>query len=189
MPSKQELQRLLGGILRSQPDLPGPWAAAQAAGLTDEGRLRAVVSGRRPLSLDEQRLLLRSPQARQQLYGVAVALRAETRAHWRQAGVDTALVYQAAAADEVRPVSVDSNPDFSVSLFPLDEQGRHWTVSLSLSGRVMQGLVGPLRLVDSDGGLWLQGTPDADGELSADWILPGSPLRRLRRFRLSIEPA
>ena len=188
MPSKQELQGLLGAVLRSQPDLPGPWAAAQAAGLTDEARLRAAISGRQPLNTDERRLLLRSQRARQHLHDVAAMLRADTRASWRQAGVDTQLVYQAAAAEEVRPVSVASNPDFAVSLFPLDQQGLRWTVSLSLSDRVMQGLAGPVRLVDSDGGLWLQGEPDADGELSADWALPDSPLRRLRRFRLSIEP-
>ena len=124
---------------------------------------------------------------------VATALRAETRAHWQRAGVVAELAYQAAADDEVRPVSVDGNRDFGVSLLPLDPQGRRWTVSLRLSSRVMAGLVGQdlagrVRLTDSGGGLWLQGQPDSDGELSGDWMLDESPLLRLRLYTLSIEP-
>ena len=187
MPSSNELRGLLGEMLRAQPDRP------ETEPFPDEPRLREAISGKRPLAAHERRQLLRSPRARARLVEVAAGLRAQTRAEWRQTGVVTDIVYQAAAADEakpteVRPVSVDGNRDFGISLFPLDAQGQRWTVSLRLSQRVMAGLAGQIRLVDSGGGLWLQGRPDADRELSGDWRLPGSPLDRLRQFKLSIEP-
>ena len=186
-----ELRGLLADILGSQPDKPEHWRAARAAGLADEQRLRAAVSGQQPLDEAERRLLLRSPQARERVLEVAATLRDEARAAWRQAGIAPVLVYQAAAGEqggEFEPLSVDSNRDFSVSLLPLDPDGQRWTVSLRLSRRVLKTWSGPVRLMDSAGGQWLQGQPDGDGELSADWSLPGSPLERLRQFSLSIEP-
>jgi len=195
MPTENELRGLLGAILRSQPDLPGRFDERV---LGDDAQLRDALTGRQVFSDAQRTQLLRSPQARERLMRVATALRAETRAHWQQAGVVAELAYQAAADDDVRPVSVDSNRDFGVSLLPLDPQGQRWTVSLRLSRRVMAGLVGQglagqdlasqVRLLDSGGGLWLQGRPDSDGELSGDWALDESPLLRLRRYKLSIEP-
>lgn len=188
MPSSSELRGLLGEILRIQPELPEAPREPFRDTPDDRQRLRAAITGRRPLNADERDQLLRSPRARARFAAVAAALRAETRAHWQQTGISPELAYQAAADGEVRPVNVDDNPDFGVSLYPLDPQGRRWTVSLRLSQRVMDGLPAQVRLVDSDGGLWLQGRPGDDGEVSADWPLPDSPLERLRRFKLSIEP-
>ena len=188
MPSSNELRGLLGEILRSQPDRPEAVIEPFRDTPGDTRRLREAINGRRPLNADERGQLLRSPRARARFVRVATELRAETRAHWRRSGIIPDLVYQAAADNEIRPVKVEDNPDFGVSLYPLDPQGRSWTVSLRLSPRVMDGLPGQVRLLDSDGGLWLQGRPDDDGEISADWPLPGSPLERLRRFSLSIEP-
>ena len=205
MPTENELRGLLGAILRSQPDLPGRYDERV---LGDDAGLRDALTGRQALSDAQRSQLLRSPQARERLMRVATTLRAETRAHWQRAGVVAELAYQAAADDEVRPVSVDGNRDFGVSLLPLDPQGRRWTVSLRLSRRVMAGLAGQdlageglagqgladlgpagqVRLLDSGGGLWLQGRPDSDGELSGDWALDESPLLRLRLYTLSIEP-
>jgi len=189
MPSSSELRGLLSELLRSQPDRQELLAAPFRDMPEDTQRLREAITGRRPLDASERGQLLRSPRARARLVRMANELRAATRAHWRRAGIIPDIIYQAAADDEVRPLSVDSNPDFGVDLFPLDPDGHRWTVSLRLSARVMDGLLpGGVRLLDSDGGLWLQGRPDSDGELSGDWDLSDSPPERLRRFKLSIEP-
>ena len=188
MPTSNELRSLLGEVLRSQPNRPEALTVPFQNTPDDNQRLREAISGRQALTAGERRQLLHSPRARAQLVRIANELRGETRAHWRQAGVTPDIVYQAAAGDEVRPLSLDSNPDFGVDLYPLDPKGRRWTISLRLSARVMDGLTAGVRLRDSDGVLWLQGRPDSDGELSGDWALPESPVDRLRRCKLSLEP-
>ena len=57
-----------------------------------------------------------------------------------------------------------------------------------LSEALQESLVSGIRLVDTGGVQWLAGHVDHDGELSADWTHPESPLQRLHRYELRFEP-
>lgn len=182
MPSSSELHQLLGELLRTQPDRP------IAEPMPDDERLREALTGRRPFDADERRLFLRSPTARARLNRLAEVIRAETYARWHRGGIAADIVYRAAAGGETKPISVTSNPDFALTLFPLHPEGGAWSLHLRLSPRAFEALSVGVRLIDSDGAVWLEGRPDRDGELSGDWRLSESPLERLREFRLRVEP-
>ncbi|NJN48331.1 MAG: hypothetical protein HC808_19720 [Candidatus Competibacteraceae bacterium] len=181
MPNKHTLD-LLAVTLAGQAE-PAPLESE-----LDETRLREVLTGRSVLAASERKQLLRSPAARRQLYFLADILRAETYARWRQAAIDTELLYQAAASSSVEPLQITSNPYYSLSLFPLDSEGRAWTLYLKLSAQLRQQVITGVRLIDDEEQVWLAGKPDSDGELSGDWHLPGSPIERLRQTKLHLKP-
>jgi hypothetical protein len=59
---------------------------------------------------------------------------------------------------------------------------------LQLSERLLRLSDTGIRLIDSKGVVWLEGQPDAAGELSGNWQHPGSPLGELLECRLHIQP-
>ncbi len=153
----------------------------------DEASFRDIVAGKRAITEAERRILLRSPDARRRFYFLADVIRAEAYVKWRRAGMATTLHYRAAASSSVKPVTIN-NPDFTLTLFPLDNQGKEWTLHIRLSESAMELIEAGIRVVDDRGELWIAGRPDADGELSANWRLGDSPLERLYKTQLSIQP-
>ncbi|MEI2780097.1 MAG: hypothetical protein V9H25_02095 [Candidatus Competibacter sp.] len=176
--------KLLAAVLAMQDETVAP----AAAGARDETPWREALARKAALSESERKALLHSPQARRQFYFMADVARAETYARWKQAGIETSLCYRAAASPTVEPLKIESNPHFTLILFPLDEQGETWNLYLKLSPPLRQLATSGIRLVDDRGEVWLAGQPDADGELSGDWQLEGSPLERLLQQQLQIQP-
>lgn len=182
---QEQLIRLLAATLRAQREPP---ATMQAEAALEEESLRAALADQGALPAAERRALLRSPAARHQIYFLADVIRAERYVRWKQAGIDSTLRYQAAASGAVEPVTLDSNPDFILTLFPLDEQGTAWNLHLKLSAQARKLADAGIRLVDDQGDVWMVGQPDADGELSGDWPGEGAPLELLRERRLRVQP-
>lgn len=179
---KDAMKRLLAGMLAQQPE------HANAGMALDEARLRRALSGAESLSDAEQHLLWTSPAARQRLTTLHQAQRAAQYLAWRRAGIDTQVVYLAAADPMVQPITIDTHPHLTVKLFPLDDQGVRWTIFLKLSAPLHTSLLSGIRLLDTGGLQWLAGQVDSDGELSADWPHPESPLQRVHRYALRLEP-
>ena len=178
----EALKRLMAAILAEQPD------SAEAGTELDEVRLRRALSGAEPLSAAEQRLVWTSPATRRRLAGRRDSQRAAQYLAWQQAGIVPQIAYLAAADPAGQPVTIDTHPHFTLKLFPLDADGRHWTIFLKLSDTAHQTLHTGVRVVDTGGVQWLAGPVDDDGELSADWTHPEPPLQRLHRYELRLEP-
>lgn len=176
--------KLLAAVLAMQDEAVAP----AAAGARDETPWREALARQGALNEEERQVLLHSPSARRQFYFMADVARAEAYARWKQAGIETALRYRAAASPTVEPVKIESNPDFTLVLFPLDAEGKAWNLFLKLSPTFQPLASGGIRLVDEEGEVWLAGQPDSDGELSGDWQLAGSPLERLHQQQLQIQP-
>lgn len=176
------MQWLLAAILAEQPE------RSDAGIALDEARLRRALSGAEPLSAAEQQVLWTSPAARRRL---AILHRVQCAAQylaWQQAGIAPQISYLAAADAAVQPITIDTHPYLTVKLFPLDEHGARWTVFVKLAKPIHNSLVSGIRLVDTGGVQWLTGYVDKDGELSADWTHEESPLQRLHRYALRLEP-
>ena len=180
--NREAMQHLMAAILAEQPE------SADAGMALDEARLRRALSGAEPLSAAEQRLLWTSPAARRRLTMLWDSQRATQYLEWHRAGVTPQIAYLAAADPVVQPITIDTHPHFTIKLFPLDTDGRHWTIFLKLSDTAHQTLLTGVRLVDTGGLQWLAGPVDGDGELSADWTHPEPPLQRLHRYELRVEP-
>jgi hypothetical protein len=148
-----------------------------------------VLAAHRGFDDRERAVLLRLPAVRDRLRFLAEARRAEQFLRWKELAVDNGLALCAASGGPIEPVTL-SNPDFTLTLLPLDPFGQEWMLHLRLAARLVVGFAGsPLRVRDEQGVTWLQGTPDADGELSAPWLCAGSPVDQLATNRLVIEPA
>jgi len=178
----EAMQRLMAAILEEQPESTDAWTAL------DEARLRRALSGEEPLSTLEQLRLWTSPAARRCLATLWDSQRAAQYLAWHRAGIAPQIAYLAAADPAVQPVTIDTHPHFTIKLFPLDVDGRHWTIFLKLSDTAHQTLLTGVRLVDTGGVQWLAGHVDGDGELSVDWTHPEPPLQRLHRYELRVEP-
>jgi hypothetical protein len=178
----EAMKRLLAAMLADQTEHDDAGMAL------DEARLTRALSGEEPLTGAEQDLLWTSPAARQRLFALRGMQRSSQYLTWRQIGIEPLIPYRAAADGAVQTVTIDSHPDWTIKLFPLDEQGDRWTIFLKLSERVTQSLVSGIRLVDTGDAQWLAGHVDKDGELSADWVHQESPLQRLHRYELRIDP-
>jgi hypothetical protein len=176
------MQRLLAAILAEQPERPDAGIAL------DEARLRRALSGAEPLSTAEQQVLWTSPAARRRLAILYRVQRAAQSLAWQQAGIASQIPYLAAADTAVQPVTIDTHPSLTVKLFPLDAHGARWTIFVKLTESIHNSLVSGIRLVDTGGAQWLTGYVDKDGELSADWTHQESPLQRLHRYELRLEP-
>jgi len=176
------MQRLLTAILAEQPERPDAGIAL------DEARLRRALSGAEPLSTAEQQVLWTSPAARRRLALLHRVQRAAQYLAWQQAGIAPQISYLAAADAAVQPVTIDTHPHLTVKLFPLDEHGARWTVFVKLAEPIHNSLVSGIRVVDTGGVQWLTGYVDKDGELSAEWTYEESPLQRLHRYALRLEP-
>lgn len=177
--------KLLAEVLAMQEDSV---TQPVADGARDEIKWREVLVRKGTLSEGERKVLLHSPNVRRQFYFMADVVRAEAYARWKQAEIETSLRYRAAASPTVEPLKIESNPNFTLILFPLDELGQTWNLYLKLSPSFRQLASAGIRLVDDQGDVWLAGQPDVDGELSGDWHLEGSPLERLRQQQLQIQP-
>ena len=180
--NREAMQRLMAAILAEQPE------SVDAGIALDEARLRRALSGEEPLSAAEQRLLWTSPAARRRLTMLWDSQRAAQYLAWHQAGIAPQIAYLATADPAVQPITIDTHPHFIIKLFPLDADGKHWTIFLKLSDTAHQTLLTGVRLVDTGGLQWLAGPVDGDGELSADWTHPEPPLQRLHRYELRVEP-
>jgi hypothetical protein len=176
------MKHLMAALLSEQPEPP------EAAPALDQARLQRALTGAEPLTAAEQRLLWTSPAARRRFTALREARQARQYRRWRQAGIDPQVVYRAAADAAVQPIVVDSNPHVTVKLFPLDEQGSRWTVFVKLSETMRRSLEAGIRLRDTGDMEWLTGQVDGDGELSADWPHQESPLQRVHRYGLRVEP-
>lgn len=178
----EALKHLMAAILAEQPE------SADAGMALDEARLRRALSEAEPLSAAEQRLLWTSPEARRRLTMLWDSQRAAQYLAWQRAGITPQIAYLAAADAAVQPVTIDTHPHFTLKLFPLDTDGKLWTIYFKLSDTAHQTLLTGIRLVDTGGLQWLAGPVDVDGELSADWTHPEPPLQRLHRYELRVEP-
>lgn len=176
------LQSLLAAILADQPERP------ETDPLLDEARLVRLLAGTQPLTTAEERVLWTSPAVRRQLAALRAAQRAAQYQAWSQIGFVPQIPYLAAAAASVQPVTIATHPGLIIKLFPEDDDGNKWTIWLKLARFVQDVLVSGIRLVDTGGVSWLAGQMDHDGELSADWTYTESPLRRLQRYALRLEP-
>ncbi|WP_295581499.1 hypothetical protein [uncultured Lamprocystis sp.] len=186
MKPRAQLTRILAWTLKGQAE---PVAFAEPNPEPTVERTAEVLSGRRGFDDRERAALLRSPAARDRLRFLAEVRRAEQILQWKESAADDGLMLQAAAGGPIEPVTL-SNQDFTLTLLPLDPAGQEWMLHLRLAARLVAGFAGsPLRVRDEQGATWLQGSPDADGELSAPWLLGGSPVDRLATSRLVIEPA
>lgn len=178
----EALKHLMAAILAEQSD------SADAGMALDETRLQRALSEEEPLSAAEQHLLWTSPAARRRLTMLWDNQRAAQYLAWQQAGIAPQIAYLAAAAPAVQPITIDTHPHCTLKLFPLDADGKLWTIYLKLSDTAHQTLLTGVRLVDTGGLQWLAGHVDSDGELSADWAHPEPPLQRLHRYELRLEP-
>jgi len=184
MLSTHQKLRILDRVLKEQQD--PPWSEDPVRQFDDE-RLEAALDGSRPFSEEEKRQMLRSPAARDRLEFALEVRRAERFLRWRELAVEDTLSLQVAAA--VEPISF-KNVDFTLTLLPLDEAGGEWMLLLELGPRVLGTLEGgSVRIRDDQGAVWVEGSPDTDGEVSRPWALEGSPLDRLVGQRLHLEPA
>jgi hypothetical protein len=183
---KIRIQRLLSALLAGAAE---PSSREDPGQPLDDQRLREALTGRSPLDTGERHALLRSPAARRRIYFQHQLLRAETLYRWAAAGIHSDISYQAAADAAPRVVTLSDNPDFTLTLFPLDVAGSRWHLHLKLSARVQASLSGiAIRLLDDAGRQWLAGRPDADGEIGADYPFAESPVDLLIERRLQIEP-
>lgn len=178
----EALRRLMAALLVEQAD------NAESAIPLDEERLRRALSGAASLNAVQQGLLWTSPAARQRLAILWESQRAAQYLAWQRAGITPQIAYLAAADQAEQPITIDTHPHFMLKLFPLDTDGKLWTIYLKLSDTAQQTLLTGVRLLDTSGVQWLAGHVDGDGELSADWTHPEPPLQRLHRYELRIEP-
>jgi hypothetical protein len=184
MTHESRLREILVWLLEGQTEHNLEAVARQvgAERLGEATRIRAFTD-------TEKRALLTSPSARLRLRVQAEARRAERIVRWRELAVDGSLALCAAAGGPSRAVTV-RNDDFVLSALPMDDAGSQWLLHLRVSPRLRSELQGHrLRVCDDVGAVWLDGTPDQDGELSAVWALDGSPSERLASRRLAVEPA
>lgn len=177
--------KLLAATLNQQPE------SVESEGVVEKlqvERLREVLRNRSGLSYREARALLRSPAARRELYFEHSVMQAELYSKMIEADISTQIVLKAAAPADIVTLTIDSNPDFMLTLYPMDPEGREWTLHLKVSPRAANLMRSGVRLVDTAGNTWMSGCVDADGELSAAWALLGSPKEKLLNKILHIEP-
>ena len=181
----ERAMRILNWALKGQSE-PHPGTAQLRAPSSD--RIKEALGGGRPFNTEEQKAMLYSPAARGRLRFLVEANRAERLFRWRELAVDNSLELQAAAGGTLEPVSI-TNTDFTLTAFPLDDQGNEWLLHLKISPRLVPALQNaPLVVRDEQGQPWLKGVPDGDGEVSVPWTLEGSPIERFASQRLTIEP-
>ncbi|WP_203070566.1 hypothetical protein [Falsiroseomonas ponticola] len=173
--------RLLREIMADQ-----PWDDPEAA--PPVAFYQRALSGRAPAltPADEQRLLL-SPAARLHHAQARDALRRIAAHRLARAGVETEA-RRLAAATEADTFELRS-ADFTLA-GQRDEEGAdpEWLLLLRLSDRICAALDGlPLRLLDEEGLVWLEGWPDASGTLGGVWTEHGTPMARLARMGVRIE--
>jgi hypothetical protein len=185
MEKRERLTRLLASVLAEQTEATG-----QNIGDTPipAERLALLARGLEQSTEREAVLMLRSPAARRALYFEAQTAAAEAFSALRAAQIRTAIAYRAAAPAVVEPIALDANPDFVVTLYPLDPEGTQWTVHLKASPNAARILRSRLRLIDNEGDVWLSGELDSDHELSSPWTLGIPPQRAATSRALRVEP-
>ncbi|MBK1646487.1 hypothetical protein CKO25_17915 [Thiocapsa imhoffii] len=185
MKPNPQLARILAWALDGQSE---PAAAVDSSISLSDERINGSLRGEGGFSKDERALLLRSPEARGRLRFLIEASRAEQLLRWKALAVDQSLSLRAAAGGAAEPVHLE-NKDFLLTLLPLDPRGQTWALHLKLAERLATTLRrSRLKVRDESGLVWLAGTPDDDGELSSAWTSEESPLKRLERQRLILEP-
>jgi len=180
--AKTPIHNLLSSALSKQKDS----GAGQELG---EERVREILSAKKAATREEQQILINSPAARRQLYFMANVIRAEQLTKWQQSGINNVVQLQAAAQSypDNQPITIDTNPNFIVTLFPPEEIDDNWTIHLKIAPGLLTELKG-LRLIDSADREWLAGTIDDDGEISQAWPYAEDPLTVLETQQLTIEP-
>lgn len=157
--------------------------------LTDE-RLRAVIFGRQPLTLEERRLLARSAATRDRFAWLRHLERAHALAAWQTRAIEPRPLQLLAAADKtpvVGPLRLVGE-GYSIALTPVDVDGQEWHIALQVTPALLAATPSGFQLVDSDGLVWLSGHPDVDGMISGFWNHDEPLWERVHRVRLQILP-
>ena len=173
--------KLLAAILAGQQE---PKAAAR---FTDE-RLREALTGVRPLTVDERKLVWASPDARDHFLRVRRQVRRELHAQVREAGLGYTDYRLAASGGETQEVS---GRGFTVTIFHDDIPGEEWSISVQLETAYRE-LLPPSMVVtlkDAGGAIWASGVPDEQGRIGGVWSLVGeTPHDRLAAHSLTLDP-
>ncbi len=157
--------------------------------LISEGRFRAALTTGPALTREESRVLWTSPATRDRYVRTKAALTSEVSSRLSDHGVGRALFALAAGSDDV--VHYLAGDSFSVTVIKADLPDVDWLISLKLEPSYREHLpvLMPVALRDGGGLIWITGTPDAEGQLSGEWIHKGvSPLDRVREHGLVLEP-
>lgn len=163
-------------------------------GVPDEQRYLAALDGSRPLTAEEKRQLWRSPAARICYVNARALYRAEQAEAWKRKGHHLTARRLAAAGGVSDTGTEIKAEDFTLTIRKDETDPQHpaWLLSLRLTPALRDKVLASgleLALVDAGRLVWLQGTPDRYGLLSADWSHPGSPLERWKQHRtLSLQP-
>ncbi len=173
--------KLLAAVLAAQ-DEP------KAGERFTDARLREALTGGRPLTSDERKLVWFSPDARDHFLRIRRQVRREIREQVREAGLgymDHRLAASGGAQQEV------SGRGFTVTIFHDDIPGEEWSISVQLDP-AYRDLLPPSTVValkDTGGTIWASGVPDDQGRIGGVWEHAGeTPHDRLAAHSLVLEP-
>jgi hypothetical protein len=160
--------------------------------ILDDDRLIAAIRGQSPLTPDEYRRFLASAPTQDRWHVLADTERAMAYHRWRKLGFDPRPVRASAAADAERRVQIvhidKTQVMYSVDFIPMDPAGRRWRINVEVPEAIAKAATTGLRLIDSEGLVWVEGTPDQRAILVGFWERDDDLLSRLNRVTLQLEP-
>lgn len=168
-------------------------------------RLLEHIRGDRPLDARQRRQVVCSVDLRERMAILehseriraddrVAERRASVREVWAQRGWSGKRMRLLAAADtarEVRPLPLEVNLG-SVDMIPIDAEGRVWRINVQIARNKVETVLaetpGDIRLVDSEGLVWVEGRPNQKGELVGFWERDEDLLERVARVSFELEP-
>lgn len=184
------------------------------APLLDDERLLQALRGEKALTAAEQRLLILSLETRERFVilqrveqiraedadddegadDAAEALRSVSQAYWDACGWNDGPITLLAAADDkprVEPIRVKKKL-YSVDLIPIDIDGREWRINIQIARQELEAFrentSERVQLVDDEGKVWAEGTPNQQGELVAFLEDDEGLMQRLLRCPPTLKP-
>jgi hypothetical protein len=174
-------QSLLAAILNSQSE------PEDAVAFTDE-RLREALTTGPGFTTEEKKLLWSSPDARDHFLTIREQVRLDLSEAVRKAGLGTSEMRLAASGSASEQEI--SGAGFIVSIFRDEAFGDEWSISVELSQEYLSLLAAgtTVSLQDTGGMVWARGKPDVHSRIGAQWTALDTPMQRLARFSLRLDP-
>ena len=162
--------------------------------LFDDDRILDAVRGVRPLTNKERNRLLFSAETQERFAKIRHQERKRITAFWEKILYETSDMRLLAAADgddQVRAVRLEKKL-CTIDLTPIDARGKEWQIAVTIAPEVIAELLqnSPrgIKVVDSEGEVWIQGLPDENGALSGYWQRDDNLRERLKRVSVGLRP-
>lgn len=161
---------------------------ALRGGRFSDEHLVSVLHGETRLTQRQRLALALSPADRQRLGELRQLERAKALLRWRETGWQVPTMdLRVAGDDQIQPFVVEDS-GCKVHLIPFDLDGRVWKIQVDIDLELVAETPTGFRLLDTEGLVWVQGHPNAQGELIGYWERKESPWQRRHRVQLRLLP-